>query len=307
MRGRRRGAPGRSAPRGQTSSWRTSAAAALAALGRGGTARGCGFKLVSQLRVPRRIATQARGFATNQRTRPCGASWPQRAPARHGRGPSPAVHGRDRMLDAHAFEHGFALSYPPASSAPRLPSRAVAPSFRRPLARRGAAQHGWTLAELFRARPDLGELGDCADCPLAVSRAACDRVTSVASAEGPCSPGATTARSPRWTARRRTRSAKTRRARPTADHPERLPWIRGSASSRLRAIAGERPHAGVVRLGTQNAEACGRGACSSRKATCFGEPQGRQTSIRHGPPWAGSLFPDGSVRSGGQAAACVVS
>ena len=60
-------------------------------------------------------------------------------------------------------------------------------------------------------------------------------------------------------------------------------------------------------LGTQTQKPADATPCSSRKATFFGEPQGRQTSILHGPPWAGSFFPDGSVPSGGQGAACEVS
>jgi hypothetical protein len=81
-------------------------------------------------------------------------------------------------LEAHAFEHGFALSYPPGKQRATgyRPEpwhiRFVGPSLAAEL-----RQHGWTLAELFRARPDVGEFGNCADCPLAVSRAACDRVT----------------------------------------------------------------------------------------------------------------------------------
>jgi hypothetical protein len=49
-------------------------------------------------------------------------------------------------LEAHAFEHGFALSYPPGKQ------RAT-----------GYRPEPWHIR--------------CADCPLAVSRAACDRVT----------------------------------------------------------------------------------------------------------------------------------
>ena len=37
---------------------------------------------------------------------------------------------------------------------------------------------GASVEETLRARPELGESGSCADCPLAVSRARCGKVTS---------------------------------------------------------------------------------------------------------------------------------
>src|SRR4029078_13709388 len=44
--------------------------------------------------------------------------------------------------------------------------------------------HSWTLEELFRARPALGRSGSCDDCPAAVSRAPCGRVTVAGACQG---------------------------------------------------------------------------------------------------------------------------
>jgi D-alanyl-D-alanine carboxypeptidase len=88
-------------------------------------------------------------------------------------------------LAEHAFEHGFALSYPPGKQ--RLTGYRPEPWHVRfvgaPLAG-DLHQHGWTLEELFRARPGLGESGDCADCPAALSRRSCGAVTTAGSCQG---------------------------------------------------------------------------------------------------------------------------
>jgi hypothetical protein len=81
-------------------------------------------------------------------------------------------------LAEHAPAHGFALSYPEGKQ--RLTGyrpepwhiRYVGPEVAGELARRG-----WTLEELFRHRPELGESGSCGDCPSPLSRAPCGAVT----------------------------------------------------------------------------------------------------------------------------------
>jgi hypothetical protein len=88
-------------------------------------------------------------------------------------------------LAEHAFEHGFALSYPPGKQ--RLTGYRPEPWHVRYVGRDLAAelhQRGWTLEEMFRARPDLGESGDCADCPAALSRARCAAVTAMGDCRG---------------------------------------------------------------------------------------------------------------------------
>jgi hypothetical protein len=88
-------------------------------------------------------------------------------------------------LAEHAFEHGFALSYPPGKQ--RITGYRPEPWHVRFVGRELAAelhQRGWTLEELFRARPELGASGDCADCPAAVSRARCAAVTAAGDCHG---------------------------------------------------------------------------------------------------------------------------
>ncbi len=88
-------------------------------------------------------------------------------------------------LAEHAFEHGFALSYPPGQQ--RVTGyrpepwhvRHVGPELARELHERGG-----TLEQLFRSRPDLGVSGDCADCPDALSRARCGDLTAAGSCQG---------------------------------------------------------------------------------------------------------------------------
>jgi hypothetical protein len=88
-------------------------------------------------------------------------------------------------LAAHAFEFGFALSYPAGKQ--RITGYRPEPWHVRFVGPELAAtlhQHAWTLEELFRARPALGEFGDCGDCPSAVSRARCGAVTTAGDCRG---------------------------------------------------------------------------------------------------------------------------
>jgi zinc D-Ala-D-Ala carboxypeptidase len=88
-------------------------------------------------------------------------------------------------LAEHAADFGFALSYPPGKQ--RVTGyrpepwhvRFVGPEVAAELHRRG-----WTLEELFRAQPEMGESGSCRDCPAAVSRKACGAVTTAGSCQG---------------------------------------------------------------------------------------------------------------------------
>jgi LAS superfamily LD-carboxypeptidase LdcB len=97
----------------------------------------------------------------------------------------PSTKAIDWLAD-HAFEHGFALSYPPGHQ--RLTGyrpepwhvRYVGPELARELHERGV-----TLEQLFRSRPDLGVSGNCADCPDALSRARCGALTPAGVCEGP--------------------------------------------------------------------------------------------------------------------------
>jgi len=88
-------------------------------------------------------------------------------------------------LAEHAFEHGFALSYPPGKQ--RLTGYRPEPWHVRFVGQEVAAElhaHEWTLEELFRARPELGESGACGDCPAAASRARCGAVTDAGECHG---------------------------------------------------------------------------------------------------------------------------
>jgi hypothetical protein len=88
-------------------------------------------------------------------------------------------------LAAHAFEHGFALSYPAGKQ--RLTGYRPEPWHVRFVGHDVAGElhrRGWTLEELFRARPALGESGGCADCPAAISRRACGAVTTAGACQG---------------------------------------------------------------------------------------------------------------------------
>jgi hypothetical protein len=158
------------------------AAAALAALI--ADAREAGFKLRINSAY-RSYHDQARVFRTikerGRAARP-GHSEHQLGTAVDLRLPSTAA---IQWLEAHAFEHGFALSYPAGKQ--RITGYRPEPWHIRFVGRSLAAElhrRGWTLAELFRARPELGDSGACADCPLAVSRAACGRVTEGGACRG---------------------------------------------------------------------------------------------------------------------------
>lgn len=88
-------------------------------------------------------------------------------------------------LAAHAFTHGFALSYPDGKQ--RLTGYRPEPwhvRFVGPTVAAELHERGLTLEELFRVRPDLGESGDCHDCPASTSRAACGRVTATGACRG---------------------------------------------------------------------------------------------------------------------------
>ena len=88
-------------------------------------------------------------------------------------------------LAEHAFEHGFALSYPAGKQ--RLTGYRPEPWHVRFVGPELAAelhQRGWTLEELFRARPDLGESGGCDDCPAALSRTRCGAVSAAGDCRG---------------------------------------------------------------------------------------------------------------------------
>ncbi len=88
-------------------------------------------------------------------------------------------------LGAHAFEHGFALSYPPGKQ--RVTGYRPEPWHVRFVGNEIAAElhrRGWTLEELFRARPELGESGACGDCPAAISRKTCGAITAAGVCQG---------------------------------------------------------------------------------------------------------------------------
>jgi hypothetical protein len=88
-------------------------------------------------------------------------------------------------LADHAFENGFALSYPPGQQ--RVTGyrpepwhvRYVGPELAKELHEREG-----TLEQLFRSRPDLGVSGDCADCPDALSRTRCRALTVAGTCQG---------------------------------------------------------------------------------------------------------------------------
>ncbi len=88
-------------------------------------------------------------------------------------------------LAGHAFEHGFALSYPAGRQRETgyRPEpwhvRYVGPALARQLHERGI-----TLEQMFRSHPELGLSGDCADCPDALSRTRCGALTSAGSCQG---------------------------------------------------------------------------------------------------------------------------
>jgi D-alanyl-D-alanine dipeptidase len=88
-------------------------------------------------------------------------------------------------LADHAFEEGFALSYPPGQQ--RITGYRPEPWHVRyvglELARR-LHERGATLEQMFRSNPDLGVSGDCADCPDPLSRARCGTLTPAGTCQG---------------------------------------------------------------------------------------------------------------------------
>jgi hypothetical protein len=178
---RRLDATGSSSPRGKH---RVEARAAEALAALIADARTAGFKLRINSAY-RSYHDQARVFRTTKErgraARP-GHSEHQLGTAVDLRLPSTAA---IEWLEAHAFEYGFALSYPAGKQ--RVTGYRPEPWHVRFVGRSLAAelrQHGWTLAELFRARPELGDSGTCTDCPLVASRAACGRVTERGACRG---------------------------------------------------------------------------------------------------------------------------
>jgi hypothetical protein len=88
-------------------------------------------------------------------------------------------------LAEHAPAHGFALSYPAGKQ--RLTGYRPEPWHLRFVGRELAeeiSRRGWTLEELFRARPELGASGSCEDCPAPSSRMACAQETTEGSCQG---------------------------------------------------------------------------------------------------------------------------
>jgi D-alanyl-D-alanine carboxypeptidase len=88
-------------------------------------------------------------------------------------------------LGEHAYEYGFALSYPPGKQ--RVTGYRPEPWHIRFVGDEIAAEmhrRGGTLEELFRARPELGESGRCQNCPAAISRKGCGKITEAGACEG---------------------------------------------------------------------------------------------------------------------------
>jgi zinc D-Ala-D-Ala carboxypeptidase len=88
-------------------------------------------------------------------------------------------------LADHAPAFGFALSYPEGRQ--RLTGYRPEPWHVRFVGRELAeaiARNGATVEETLRARPELGEWGDCQDCPLPASRARCGAVTTAGFCQG---------------------------------------------------------------------------------------------------------------------------
>lgn len=147
-------------------------------------ARAAGFKLrvSSAFRSYREQARMFRSIRERGRAARPGHSEHQLGTAIDLRLPSTLA---IEWLAGHAFEHGFAISYPAGKQ--RLTGYRPEPWHVRFVGGELAAElhrRGWTLEELFRARPELGESGACADCPAAASRARCGAVTDIGSCQG---------------------------------------------------------------------------------------------------------------------------
>jgi D-alanyl-D-alanine carboxypeptidase len=173
-----RGAP---SPRGKH---RVDAAAAgpLAALLEDARAAGFRIRISSAYRSYREQTRLFRSIKERGRAARPGHSEHQLGTAIDLRLPSTAAID---WLAAHAFERGFALSYPPGKQ--RVTGYRPEPWHVRFVGRALAAElheHSWTLEELFRARPALGRSGSCDDCPAAVSRAPCGRATVAGACQG---------------------------------------------------------------------------------------------------------------------------
>jgi len=173
-----RGAP---SPRGKYRVAATAAAPLAALLA---AAREAGFRLrvSSAFRSYREQARLFRSIKERGRAARPGHSEHQLGTAIDLRLPSSKA---IEWLADHAFEHGFALSYPPGKQ--RLTGYRPEPWHVRFVGNALAAelhQRGWTIEDLFRARPELGESGTCADCPAASSRARCGTVTDIGDCQG---------------------------------------------------------------------------------------------------------------------------
>jgi hypothetical protein len=86
-------------------------------------------------------------------------------------------------LASHAHFYGFTLSYPAHKQ--RVTGYRYEPWHVRFVGVQlvtGLYERGITLEEWFREHPEMGESGDCGDCPLPASRAPCGKAT----AEGSC-------------------------------------------------------------------------------------------------------------------------
>jgi hypothetical protein len=78
-------------------------------------------------------------------------------------------------LSAHAYEHGFSLSFP--RGAEKLTGIRYEPWHFRFVGIEAATEiqtQGWSNVEYLRAHPELVHSGDCSDCPTPESYRACD-------------------------------------------------------------------------------------------------------------------------------------
>ena len=179
VRPRRAPAPARRQRRAQPRAASTASTPRGGGAGRsaGGGARG-GTPDAHQLRlsvVPRAGAR----LPHHEGARARGAARAQRAPAGHGDRSQAADDGRDRLARRARVRVRVRAQLPARQAAPdRLSPRALARALRRrATSPPSCTSRGSTLEELFRARPELGESGTCADCPAAISRKACGAIT----------------------------------------------------------------------------------------------------------------------------------
>jgi hypothetical protein len=88
-------------------------------------------------------------------------------------------------LAEHAPEHGFVLSYPNGKQ--RITGYRPEPWHVRFVGQQLADElrgNGEILEELFRTRPELGESGNCDDCPQPASRSLCGHIDAAGSCDG---------------------------------------------------------------------------------------------------------------------------